>query len=269
MPVAFSKLTGSGNDFIVIDNMSNRVDVDRFREKIPKICSRALSIGADGVIFLEPSTSAHFRWRFYNSDGSEAEMCGNGGRCAARFAFEMDIAPREMFFETMAGVIRACVLEDGEVSVQLSPPHGWRFGEVLELEGCNIEYSFVDTGVPHTVIMVDDLDGIDVEGLGRKIRFHPIFFPSGSNVNFVRVLAENRLAIRTYERGVEKETLACGTGATASALVHLGGRGEGRVEVLTRGGETLLVEKRGEEVYLQGGTRWIYDGFMRREAWQW
>ena len=127
----------------------------------------------------------------------------------------------------------------------------------------------MNTGVPHVVVFVDDLENVDVKGVGKQIRFHPLFSPAGTNVNFVQVLGKGRLAIRTYERGVEDETLACGTGATAAALIYMGKGGEGRVEVLTRSGETLVVEKRGDEVYLQGGTRWIYDGQLRPEAWQW
>jgi diaminopimelate epimerase len=269
MSIAFSKLTGSGNDFILIDNLAGRVNVYSFRENIPKVCLRALSIGADGVIFVEPSTLAHFRWRFFNADGSEAEMCGNGGRCVARFAFEMGIAPWDMAFETLAGVVKARVLEEGVVRVQFPSPHGWRWGDKLRLDDGYVEYSFVNTGVPHVVIMVDDLEGVAVKEMGRKIRFHPLFSPAGTNVNFVQELGKGRLAIRTYERGVEDETLACGTGATASALIYLGSREEGQVEVVTRSGETLGVEKKGKEVYLQGATRWIYDGRMRPESWQW
>lgn len=269
MTITFSKLTGSGNDFIIIDNTSGKMDVDAFREHIPKICTRALSVGADGVIFLESSTLAHFRWRFFNADGSEAEMCGNGGRCVARFAFEKGIAPRDMTFETLAGIIKAHVLEGGVVKVQLTPPHGWVWKDRLQLDEGYVEYSFVNTGVPHAVIMVDDLESVAVKELGRKIRFHPTFAPAGTNVNFVQELGRDKLVIRTYERGVEDETLACGTGATAAALIYLGGREEGQVDVVTRSGETLRVEKAGEEVYLQGATRWVYDGWMRSESWQW
>ncbi len=269
MEFAFSKLTGSGNDFILVDNMDGHFDVEAFVGRIPKICARARSVGADGVIFLEPSSRAHFKWRFFNADGSEAEMCGNGGRCAARFAYERGIAPREMAFETLAGIIKAQVLEGGRVRVQLTPPGDWRWKERLVLLGEDLEYSFVNTGVPHVVVFVDDLENVDVKGVGKQIRFHPLFSPAGTNVNFVQVLGKGRLAIRTYERGVEDETLACGTGATAAALIYMGKGGEGRVEVLTRSGETLVVEKRGDEVYLQGGTRWIYDGQLRPEAWQW
>ncbi len=266
---SFSKLTGSGNDFILVDIMAGQVDVDAFREKISKVCARAHSVGADGIIFLELSPKAHFRWRFFNSDGSEAEMCGNGGRCAARFAFERGIAPREMTFETLAGLIKAQVLDGGRVEVQLPTPHGWRWRESLSLDGRILEYSFVNTGVPHVVAFVEDLNDVDIRGLGRKVRFHDRFSPAGTNVNFVQVLGEGCLALRTYERGVEDETLACGTGATAAALIYLGNRENGHVEVLTRSGEALVVEKRGNEVYLQGGTRWVYDGQLKSEAWEW
>ncbi len=246
-----------------------RIDVELFRGMIPKVCARAQSVGADGMIFIEPSSVADFRWRFFNSDGSEAEMCGNGGRCAARFAYEKGIASSSMAFETLAGVVRAQVLDGGVVKVQLTRPHGWRWKEKLKVDGEWIEYSFVNTGVPHVVITVEDVEKVDVSGLGRKIRFHPLFSPAGTNVDFVQELGGDRLVMRTYERGVEEETLACGTGAAAAALVSLGGREGGVVDVVTRSGEVLTIEKIGNNVYLQGATRWVYDGYMRQESWQW
>ena len=261
----FSKLSGSGNDFIIIDNTDGKIDANEFRKRVPHICRRALSVGADGVIIIEPSESAHFKWRFFNSDGSEAEMCGNGGRCAARFAYEKGIAPQKMSFETLAGIIKAEV--SGKiVKVQLTRPFGWVMDAVLEDLGVN--YCFVNTGVPHVVVFVDDIETVDVEGLGRKIRFHKAFAPAGTNVNFAAV-SRGRLYVRTYERGVEAETLACGTGATACALVAVRkGLLSSPVEVVTRSGEVLRVYSEGEDVFLEGGTRWVYDGVMKEEAWE-
>ncbi len=261
----FSKLSGSGNDFIIIDNMDGKINADEFKSRVPYICRRALSVGADGVIIIEPSESVHFKWRFFNSDGSEAEMCGNGGRCAARFAYEKGIAPRQMSFETLAGIIKAEV-SGRLVKVQLTKPFGWLMDAVLEDLG--VSYCFVNTGVPHVVLFVDDIETIDVEGLGRKIRFHRAFAPAGTNVNFAAV-SNDRLYIRTYERGVEAETLACGTGATACALVAMRkGLLSSPVEVVTRGGEVLKVYSEGGDVFLEGGTRWVYDGVMKEEAWE-
>ncbi len=260
----FSKLSGSGNDFIIIDNMSLEIDSDDFRKIVPKICRRAVSVGADGVIILEPSERVDFRWRFFNSDGSEAEMCGNGGRCAARFAYERGIAPRRMVFETLAGLIRAEVA-GRRVKVQLTPPFGWREGR---LEDLGVDYHFVNTGVPHVVVLVGDVESVDVEALGRRIRFHEEFAPAGANVNFAS-LSGDHLVIRTYERGVEAETLACGTGATACALVAARkGLVSPPVRVKTRGGEELVVHVENENVFLEGLTRWVYDGLLKEEAWQ-
>ncbi len=261
----FSKLSGSGNDFIIIDNMSGKLDADDFRGLVPKICRRGVSVGADGVIIIEPSERADFRWRFFNSDGSEAEMCGNGGRCAARFAYEKGIAPATMAFETLAGLIRAEV-KGRLVKVQMTDPFGWVMDE--RLEDLGITFCFVNTGVPHVVVFVEDIESVDVEGLGSKIRFHERFSPSGTNVNFAKVEGD-RILIRTYERGVEGETLACGTGSVAAALVaHKKGLVDLPVEVLTRGGEVLKVYLDEGKVFLEGLTKWVYDGYLREEAWQ-
>lgn len=266
MLLEFSKLQGSGNDFIIIDNRDGKIDVEKFREIIPKITQRAVSIGADGVIIIEECDVADFRWHFFNSDGSVAEMCGNGGRCAARFAYEKGIAPERMKFLTLAGIIEAEV-KGRRVKIQLTEPKDWIIRD--KLEDLNLEYSFVNTGVPHVVIFVEELDSVPVTELGRKIRFHQKFAPRGSNVNFVKVIDETTIAIRTYERGVEGETLACGTGATASALISIKiGLVKGNaVSVITKSDEILKVylEEDGR-VFLEGETRWIYDGIMREEA---
>ncbi len=268
--IPFAKLTGSGNDFILIDNMTESLSVDEIQKIVPKVCSRALSVGADGLIVLVPSKDAHFRWRFFNSDGSEAEMCGNGGRCAARFAVERGIAPERLTFATLAGELEAEVKEGGVVRLQLTPPKGLKLNQRLKLKSEELDYSFVDTGVPHVVIWVDDLEDTDVEELGREIRFHQQFSTAGTNVNFATVLDRESIAIRTYERGVEAETLACGTGSTAAAYIGIKlGMVESPVQVTTRSGEVLLISLEDEKLFLEGGTRWVYDGVMHTEAWEW
>ena len=182
------------------------------------LCRRGLSVGADGMIFIEPSERHDFKWRFFNADGSEAEMCGNGGRCAARFAQRLGLAGAEMTFETIAGPVRARV--DGRlVKLQLPIPGEIRLDQELSLEGERISVDFINTGVPHTLLWLEDLEGVDIARLGPQIRFHPHFQPAGTNVNLVRREENNLLALRTYERGVEAETLACGTGAVAAAAV--------------------------------------------------
>ena len=270
--IPFSKLNGSGNDFLLVDDRAGRmkgVDLPAF---VKKVCDRSRSIGADGMIFIEKSRAADFRWNFFNADGSVAEMCGNGGRCAARFAVERRIARRSLAFETLAGLIRAEV-SGRRVKLQMTRPHGLALGRSLTLGGRKIEYSFLDTGVPHAVLFVDDLEKIDLTGVGRGVRTHRVFAPRGTNVDFVSV-RNGVVSVRTYERGVEGETLACGTGAVAAgilAAVH--GLARPPVGVLTRGGETLTIHfdpsaKDFGDVYLEGDTSWSCDGVIAEEAYR-
>ena len=270
--IPFSKINGSGNDFLLIDNrqgIMRRADLPAF---VGKVCDRSRSIGADGVIFIETSRRADFRWRFFNADGSRAEMCGNGGRCAARFAVERKIAGRVMGFETDAGLIRAEV-SGRRVKLQMTSPHGLALSRSLTLGGRKITYSFLNTGVPHAVLFVPDLEKIDLMGTGRGIRTHRAFAPRGTNVNFVRV-RKGEVLIRTYERGVEGETLACGTGAVAAGILSaLHGHVRPPVTVRTRGGEVLTIHFDAEregfgEVYLDGDTSWSCDGIMFQESYR-
>jgi diaminopimelate epimerase len=270
--IPFSKLNGSGNDFLLIDNREGVMRGTDLPAFVGKVCDRSRSVGADGVIFLEKSRKADFRWRFYNADGSRAEMCGNGGRCAARFAVERNIARRRLGFETDAGLIRAEV-SGRTVKLQMTPPHGLALSKSLTLGRRKIEYSFLNTGVPHAVLYVPDLSKIDLPGTGRGIRMHRVFAPRGTNVNFVRV-RDGEVWIRTYERGVEGETLACGTGAVAAGILSaVHGYVRPPVPVHTRGGETLTIHfdagtKGFGEVYLEGDTSWSCDGVIFREAYR-
>jgi len=270
--IPFSKLNGSGNDFLLIDN---REDVMRGVDRLSfaaKVCDRSRSIGADGVILIEPSRRADFRWDFYNADGSRAEMCGNGGRCAARFAATRRIAGREMSFETLAGTLHATV-RGRRVKLQMTRPRGLAIDRSLTFGGKKFSYSFLDTGVPHAVLFVPDASRADVAGIGRGIRRHKAFAPRGTNVNFVQAV-DGALYVRTYERGVEGETLACGTGAVASGILA-GVRGlvAPPVVVRTSGGEMLTVHfdpKRKDfgEVFLEGDTSWSCDGRIFEEAYR-
>lgn len=270
--IKFTKMVGSGNDFIIIDNRRKLLRIKNLKSFIGKICSRRFSVGADGIIFIENSAKADFKWRFYNSDGSEAEMCGNAGRCAARFAFNNKIAGRRLSFETVAGIIRADI--KGEiVKLQLTQPKGFRSGIKLKILGKERELNFINSGVPHVVYFVDNLNTLQVEEIGREIRYHKEFYPAGTNVNFIKIGKGNSLRIRTYERGVEGETLACGTGSVASAIVssYLG-KVKSPVTVYPKSGESLRVyfDKDGSafsNVYLEGEARVVYDGIMKEEAW--
>lgn len=268
----FAKMSGSGNDFIIMDSRDGLLEGIDLSLLARRVCRRHTSVGADGLIVIDKSNKAHFKWHFFNSDGSAAEMCGNGGRCAARFAHAEGIAPSSMSFETQAGIISAEVRND-IVKVQLTPPFGYE--ETIGLEVGEKEYtvSFVNTGVPHVVALLDDVDGVDVLKVGRYIRNHERFQPAGTNVNFAAVTGPDRLRIRTYERGVEGETKACGTGSVASALVAWKkGLAGDVVQVETAGGEILTVHIRsgeGEEypeVFLEGKTIMVCRGEIDPEA---
>ncbi len=273
----FAKLEGSGNDFILIDNRDGKVD--KFLSKISiavedfvrKLCQPHKGISADGVILIESplDPSNDFRWQFFNSDGSSAEMCGNGARCAVRFCYDLGLVEKNVSFETDAGVVKAEILEGGRrVKVQLTTPSEVE-EKTIELENVKLTGYFVNTGVPHFVVVTENLSNIDVVRLGRKIRFHSEFKPKGTNVNFITTVDKRTLTLRTYERGVETETLACGTGATAAALVaHTLKLIELKpVNVLTRSGEILRVDFSDDikEIFLEGPVRKIYEGFLFSE----
>jgi diaminopimelate epimerase len=273
-PVPFAKMSGTGNDFIVIDHRRELVPVDMQPDFVRGVCRRMFSVGADGLIFIEDSEKADFSWRFYNGDGSVAEMCGNGARCAARFAYAKGIAAKEMSFETLAGTIQATVLNDeGDVSLLMTPPFDYRTGLSADLQGKSYEISFMNSGVPHAVLFMDTDQDIPVKEWGHEIRFHTLFQPAGTNANFVQVLDSGGIRVRTYERGVEDETMACGTGAVAAAIFAAGkGYVTSPVAVTTSGGEQLTIvfdlkeDGRAEDVYLQGPARIIYIGQLTAEA---
>jgi len=269
--IRFSKLSGSGNDFILVDNREGILAGQDLPGVARALCRRNFSVGADGFIALEKSDRADFRWQFFNADGSSAEMCGNGGRCAARFACETGITGSRLSFETLAGTIRAEV-KGRRVKLELPLPRDLRMSVAIPLASGSLEAAFIHTGVPHTVIAVEDLDAAPVSSLGREIRFHPLFAPAGTNVNFIRRLPGAGIGIRTYERGVEDETQACGTGSVAGALVaSICWNLSSPVSVSTRGGEVLAVHFSGsgtrqDEVFLEGDTLWVYDGELKEEA---
>jgi diaminopimelate epimerase len=263
----FFKMSASGNDFIVIDNRMSVVDAlfPNVKDFVQKACRRRHSVGADGVILIEKSDSLDFVWRFYNADGSEAEMCGNGGRCAARFAFVAGIAAERMSFGTLAGTMHAQVDRNGKVKLQLTRPRELKLDYPIALADKEIFLSSVNTGVPHAILLTDHVDRAPVEDLGRSIRYHKAF-SKGTNVDFVEIVDRENVKVRTYERGVEGETYACGTGAVAVGVIlkEKGLTGEA-VNVWTRGGEILRVYVN-EDVYLEGSARVIYEGRLWAEA---
>lgn len=262
--ISFWKMSGSGNDFILVDNRRSAIPADA-AALARRLCTRGFSVGADGLILIERSREADFAWRFFNADGSEAAMCGNGGRCAARFAFLKGLAPARMRFVTGAGLIRAEVRGE-RVKLQLPLPSGYHERVTVALEGLPAAPAFLVVGVPHTVVQTPALEQVPVAQWGRALRHDPAFGQAGANANFFRVDGPRRLSLRTYERGVEAETLACGTGAVATALVAAAaGLVTSPVAVATRGGEELTVHFRrrgGEfgEVFLEGDAEVVYEG---------
>jgi len=272
-PIPFYKMSGAGNDFIIIDNRNQIVSDKDLSGFISGVCRRKMSAGADGLILIEASDRYDFRWRFFNSDGSKAEMCGNGARCAARFAHATGIAGTALSFETEAGVVSARI-EEASVKVKMPDPSDLRLAYPLKLSDRSLQINSINTGVPHVVVIVEQVADIDVVSLGREIRLHEAFAPAGTNVNFVQRREGNSIEIRTYERGVEDETLACGTGAIASAVIsaqHFAMNSP--VEVKTRSGVYLTIhfDARGERfsnIYMEGDARIIYTGELQPDAWQ-
>jgi diaminopimelate epimerase len=275
------KMSGSGNDFILIDNRRKIVSGLDPGRLAASLCRHRLSVGGDGLILLEAPRlrKTHFRWRLFNADGSEAEMSGNGGRCAARLAYLLGIAPKKMVFETLAGPVRAEVFESGRtkeamVKIEMPAPKDLRLEVKIPVEGRTYVGHFLNTGVPHTVLFVEDLDSSDVVRLGRAIRYHAFFQPAGTNVNFVSLQKPGSIRMRTYERGVEDETLACGTGAVATALVAGAlGRGSSPTSLIQKSGVSLRVYYRWDgagfsEVFLEGDARMVYAGTVWDEAWK-
>jgi diaminopimelate epimerase len=256
---------GGGNDFVLMDHREGFIPDAEQPGFARRVCHRQLGAGADGMILIETSPTADFRWRFYNADGSEPEMCGNGGRCAARYAVLKGIAPATLTFETLAGTIEAEV-KDRRVKLLMAGVGELRTDQSISLEETVLWGHFIRVGVPHVAVPVVDLEGTPITNWGREVRFHPLFAPAGTNVNFIRVEGPQTLRIRTYERGVEDETLACGTGAVASALISARlGQVVSPVTVHTRGGEALTVyfTPDGEaftQVFLEGDALVSYQG---------
>lgn len=247
MDLNFTKMNGAGNDFIMLDNRESHLALTPLQ--IAHLCDRHRGIGADGVLIVEPyvASDAAVRMRYYNADGYEAEMCGNGARCFTRYVARLlKITTGQIRFQTGAGVLTGELLQD-HVKISMSDPRSIHLHESVG------EYQAVhslNTGVPHVVLFVDDLENAPVMETGSRLRHHPRFAPAGTNVNFVKILEPHLLEIRTFERGVEGETLACGTGVVASAIVHhLLANIHSPVGVKVRGGPTLAVSFTAQQPY--------------------
>jgi len=261
----FTKAVASGNDFIVIDNKSGELDSRMldYSHLARELCPRRHAVGADGVLVLESSDAADFRMRIINPDGSEVTMCGNGARCSALYASSARWGDN-LTIETGAGILKSEV-SGGNVKLKMSDPKDLQMNINLGIGPNMMTVHFVDTGVPHVVHLVEDLENYPVKDIGSKIRHHPMFEPEGTNANFVGDIAEGGASLRTYERGVEDETLACGTGTTASAIIlALLGEAEPPVVMKTKSGEDLTVHfnmsgKKIDDVYLEGSAQLVYE----------
>jgi diaminopimelate epimerase len=243
MLLHFYKMNGAGNDFIVIDNRDLSISLDE--DTIAALCDRHRGIGADGLLAVEPAEKgADYKFRYYNADGGEAEMCGNGARCFGFFTAHLsgeEELPDSVSFETIAGTLTAEIIGD-DVRIAMSDPKDLELNCPASIDDFAGVLHSVNTGVPHVVSFVDDLENTDVFSHGHAIRNHPHFAPAGTNANFAKVLAPGSISIRTYERGVEDETLACGTGMVGCALIHHELTGApSPVSVLVKGGDTLKV----------------------------
>jgi diaminopimelate epimerase len=271
MLLKFFKMNGAGNDFIIVDNRDLSLTKELDADTIAALCDRHRGIGADGLLAVEPAQKgADFRFRYYNADGGEAEMCGNGARCFGRFTAHLgEIILKKVTFETIAGILAAEMVGD-DVRIAMSEPKDLQLNTDATLPGVDSALHFVNTGVPHVVTFLESaeaLDNFDVFNHGAAIRHHSAFAPAGTNANFAAVLAPDHISIRTYERGVEDETLACGTGMVASALVHhLLTGAPSPIKVDVEGGDTLEIgfEKTGDQsfanVTLSGPADFVFEG---------
>ncbi|MGC8742587.1 MAG: diaminopimelate epimerase [Verrucomicrobiia bacterium] len=267
MRLEFWKMNGAGNDFIMIDNRSQNIKLAP--NQIVKLCHRQKGIGADGIILLIPCKSgkADWAWEFYNSDGSCAEMCGNGARCFAKYIQKLTGVNNKVSFETGAGIITAYYKGDN-VSINMTEPKDLKLNINLPLKNGSQTAHFINTGVPHTVVFSDILENLDVKSLGAEIRHHKLFAPKGTNANFVQITGDSAIRVRTYERGVENETLACGTGITASALISsILYNFKPPIKVLVQSGDRLEVsfEKANDgfkNVVLTGPAEFVFNGVV-------
>jgi len=264
MKIAFWKMHGAANDFILVDD---RQLTFPSTDKIwmAGVAARRTGVGCEGVILIQPSAKADFRMRFFNPDGSEVDMCGNGARCVARLAYDIGVATARMRFETGAGMIEAGMVGD-RVRLGMTAPKDWKLNAALVLPEGARPYGFVNSGVPHVVMEVEDLEAVDVARLGAAIRYHQDFTPKGTNANFIKVTGPDSLKIRTYERGVEAETLACGTGMVAAGLVAgRMGRVKAPVQITCASGDVIEVNYKltgdtAVDVTMLGPAAYVFTG---------
>jgi diaminopimelate epimerase len=263
MKIPFTKMHAAGNDFILIDNRHSKVSAIVKKRK-QRLCARKTGIGADGILMLEKDKQYPFMMRYFNADGGEAALCGNGARCVALYAYVNGLVPRRFAFRSRSGIHSVSVRKNGSIKVAL-PSCIFHKSNTTTVHGKKLPYAYVTVGVPHIIIFAPNLDQINIPMVGKRIRNLKRFQPQGTNVNFAMVTRSRRLRVRTYERGVEDETLACGTGVAATAAVALrNGMVSSPVQVETASGETITVQfkKSGEMLvpYLIGKAHFVFSG---------
>lgn len=266
--IKFWKMQASGNDFILIDHRRRFIrNVSSFAQKW---CMRRLGIGADGLLLIERSKVADIKFRIINPDGSEAQMCGNGARCVGKWFAMVRSKKKSITMETKAGIVKLNIKNKDKIRVRLSNPYDIKLGLSIPIKDKNLQVDFINTGVPHAVIFVEELSKIEVNSLGRAIRFHRVFMPEGANVNFVELVDDHTIKIRTYERGVEAETLSCGTGTVASAVIYRMKYNFVKmpVNVITTLGEKLkiyfdILNGCVENVFLEGRAKVVFYGVIK------
>ena len=267
--IFFTKMAGAGNDFLILDRAPEGIDLKKLAVKA---CDRTNGVGADGLLILDKSKKADYKMQIINADGSEAEMCGNGARCLTAYIASTWKPPKKLLkIETLAGLVLGEV-KNGAVKIRLIDPRDYHPHLPITIQGRKILVSFIDSGVPHTILYVDQLQKIDVQKIGRLIRYHEQFKPKGTNVDFVEQIEKNLIDVRTYERGIEDETRACGTGSVAAALITylkanplIKNKKHALMEVRTKGKEILEVtfdikEGKISNVWLKGSAKFIAKG---------
>jgi len=266
MEIAFTKMHGAGNDFVMIENLDGTIELSS--EQVAKLCDRRFGIGADGLILLNPPAdeSVEATMVYYNADGGRVDMCGNGARCFTSFALQNGVGDgSSVSFKTDAGPMTADAKEE-QFTIRLTPVHGLTLDQKLVTDQGSFEYHFMNTGVEHVVRFVEDVAKVDIVPEGSAVRYHDDFAPKGTNANFAQIQSDGIIKVRTYERGVEGETLACGTGVTAVAIAAtLKGLAEAPVKLLVAGGDVLTIgfDREGDSVSnitLTGPAKNVFTG---------
>ncbi len=265
MRLEFAKMSGAGNDFIVLDNMDSSLDAVIAPELIKSLCTRGLSIGADGLLELRCDPDYPFRMKYYNNDGNSAEMCGNGGRCIAAFAASKGIVPSDglFYFRSDAGIHSAEITGEDSSRIWMTEPLIHYLDRSFDIGSHNFKLSYINTGVPHAVVMIDGSEALSFSEIAPKIREHHLFGSAGVNVDFAVITGDSKLSMRTWERGIEGETLACGTGAAAAAICAESVYGmDFPIDVKVKSGRILQVGRSSNGMWLSGEARTAYTGIL-------